>query len=392
MPSSIKRRHTPSPSQSSSPSRTPKALRMSTPVRLPLVCSLPPTCHPPNHSTPLSDSHALEAHYATHHAHVCSSKGCGCVFPDARLLELHLTECHDPLSEIRRERGEKIFACHLSSCTRMFASPKARRLHLINSHAYPKEYFFAVTNKGIGGLLRRWGDGASLLRGSWHPRETEGNTEGDSPSPSRLSSSCRHSDMVGEGGATIAVGGESSMTLFTFDPAVSKQDMTPESMSEGAANWDDNSDKEVNALTHDVSALGLVPSPVHNDQVPRGRLDLPTRPAARHIDNIPPPNHHAAANNKDEDHDVDRELELESNSMEQDAIVISEKSRPVRGRRGRGRASGDGRGGGGGSRGMGRSRGFIPPPPRGGFLLRGAGRGFPRGLIGASMRARGRGM
>ncbi|KAI0248781.1 hypothetical protein BJV78DRAFT_1097035, partial [Lactifluus subvellereus] len=73
-----------------------------------LLCTLPPTCHHPNRPTPLSDTRALEAHYATHHAHVCSSPECGCVFPDPRLLELHLTECHDPLAALRRERGEKI--------------------------------------------------------------------------------------------------------------------------------------------------------------------------------------------------------------------------------------------------------------------------------------------
>src|SRR6266403_2142465 len=86
--SSTKRRHTPSPSRASSPSRTPKAPRVIAPARSPLLCTLPPTCHLPNRPTPLSDSRALEAHYATHHAHICSSQGCGCVFPDARLLEL----------------------------------------------------------------------------------------------------------------------------------------------------------------------------------------------------------------------------------------------------------------------------------------------------------------
>ena len=124
--SSFKRQHTPSPSQTSSPSRTPKAPRVTVPPSSPLLCTLPPTCHHPNRPTPLSDTRALESHYATHHAHVCSSPECGCVFPDARLLELvrkyfliylsrlsdpcpqHLTECHDPLAALRKERGEKI--------------------------------------------------------------------------------------------------------------------------------------------------------------------------------------------------------------------------------------------------------------------------------------------
>ena len=52
----------------------------------PLLCTLPPTCaHRP---TPLANTKELESHYATCHAHVCEQKGCGCVFPEARLLEL----------------------------------------------------------------------------------------------------------------------------------------------------------------------------------------------------------------------------------------------------------------------------------------------------------------
>ena len=55
-------------------------------TRHPLLCTLPPTCH--RHPTPIADTNDLERHYATYHAHVCSVKGCGCVFPDERLLEL----------------------------------------------------------------------------------------------------------------------------------------------------------------------------------------------------------------------------------------------------------------------------------------------------------------
>ena len=44
-------------------------------------------------------------------------------------------------------------------------------MHLIQAHGYPKEFFFAVTNKGVGGLLKRWGEGASMIRGEWKPRE-----------------------------------------------------------------------------------------------------------------------------------------------------------------------------------------------------------------------------
>ncbi|KAG6909362.1 hypothetical protein DXG01_000801 [Tephrocybe rancida] len=137
----------------------------------PLLCTLPPTCN--HRPTPLANSRELETHYATYHAHVCEQSGCGAVFPEARLLELHQTECHDPLAAVRKDRGEKIFACHLVSCPRLFSAPKTRRLHLIQAHGYPKEYFFSVTNKGVGGLLKKWGEGASLIRGEWKARGTK---------------------------------------------------------------------------------------------------------------------------------------------------------------------------------------------------------------------------
>ncbi|EMD39405.1 hypothetical protein CERSUDRAFT_113037 [Gelatoporia subvermispora B] len=146
-----------------------------------LLCTLPPTCNPPhNRPTSLTGTRALEAHYATYHAHVCEEQGCGCVFPDARLLELHQTECHDPLAAVRKDRGEKIFACHVPTCPRCFLTPKARRLHLISAHGYPKEYYFAVTNKGVGGLLKRWGEGVSLVRGTWKPRAARDGADAES--------------------------------------------------------------------------------------------------------------------------------------------------------------------------------------------------------------------
>ena len=114
-----------SPASPSSPTTSPshKSARIASNARE-LVCSLPPTCSK-NGGTRLQGTKELEAHYAKYHAHVCSASGCECIFPEARLLELvrlctlydkpmltfsmqHLTECHDPLAEVRKERGEKI--------------------------------------------------------------------------------------------------------------------------------------------------------------------------------------------------------------------------------------------------------------------------------------------
>ena len=288
----------------------------------------------------------------------------------------------------------------------MFANPKARRLHLIAAHSYPKEYFFAVTNKGIGGLLRRWGDGASLLRGQWRPRDTEGNAEGDndeeSTSHSRQSSSLQ-SDTDGHGDDNLTEGEEKFGPDSTSVPALADQEGTTKTMNEGDVDGDENEDAEVDALARDVSALGLVPSSVRfgrGGAASRGRAGLATHsghPAARHIGNIPDANHdQVALDNKHKDKDIDMEVG-ESSAMQQhddgDGDDDAEKTPRTRGRRGRGRTSVDsvGRGGTRGTRGMGRARALPPIPPRGGFLLRGSGwRGpHPRGMI--AMRARGRG-
>jgi hypothetical protein len=282
----------------------------------------------------------------------------------------------------------------------MFANPKARRLHLIAAHSYPKEYFFAVTNKGIGGLLRRWGEGASLLRGAWRPRDTEGNDEDEeSISHSRQSSSLQ-SDTDGQGDDNLTEGEEKFGPDSTSVPALAEQEGTTKTMD-----GDGNEDAEVDALARDVSALGLVPSSVRfgrGGAAPRGRAGLATRsgrPAARRIGNPPDANYHQAAlDNKHKDKDIDMEVG-ESTTMQQHDDDDdgddddAEKTPPTRGRRGRGRASVDsvGRGGTRGARGMGRGRALPPMPPRGGFLLRGsAWRGaHPRGMI--AVRARGRG-
>ena len=36
-----------------------------------------------------------------------------------------------------------------------------------------------MTNKGVGGLLKRWGEGASMVRGTWKPRENSNESESD---------------------------------------------------------------------------------------------------------------------------------------------------------------------------------------------------------------------
>lgn len=93
-PMSFKRPRTPvdrSPSSSPTPLEpTAKSSRRNpSSSQRSLLCSLPPTCNPPrNQPTHIANTRDLESHYAMYHAHVCESQGCGCVFPEAKLLEL----------------------------------------------------------------------------------------------------------------------------------------------------------------------------------------------------------------------------------------------------------------------------------------------------------------
>ncbi|KAI5480719.1 putative C2H2 type zinc finger domain protein [Pseudohyphozyma bogoriensis] len=93
---------------------------------------------------------------------------CGRVFPDEGLLEVHMVECHDPLTAVRQEKGDKVFKCLTPECSSYFSTPKTRRNHLISKHGFPKQYFFAVTVWGVGDILRK---GGGLVRRDWKPRD-----------------------------------------------------------------------------------------------------------------------------------------------------------------------------------------------------------------------------
>ncbi|GAA5912261.1 hypothetical protein JCM6882_005210 [Rhodosporidiobolus microsporus] len=195
-----------SSSSSTPPSPSQKAFRSSSPPSSKYTCTLPPSCHETPSSFSSLDS--LEDHHRAYHAFVCRAppptaewavdkgkgKGkervnegeeavCGRVFPDERILQLHFTECHDSLAQLRSERGEKIFACFLPSCSHLSSTPKGRRLHLVDKHAFPSQYFFGVTIWGVQEVLKK---GGGMVRRDWKPREgqpgwREGESRGTSP-------------------------------------------------------------------------------------------------------------------------------------------------------------------------------------------------------------------
>ena len=68
------------------------------------------------------------------------------------------------------------FACLDVSCTSTLATPRGRRLHLIDKHKYPPNSYFPIRNKGIGGLHKKWGEGATLLRKGYTPNKKDTET------------------------------------------------------------------------------------------------------------------------------------------------------------------------------------------------------------------------
>ncbi|KAH8079980.1 hypothetical protein HD553DRAFT_318071 [Filobasidium floriforme] len=114
-----------------------------------LTCQLPPTCSDsPNTFNSTSE---LQTHYSHCHLHGCQAEACNKVFPDARLLELHEIENHDPFSSEQQRAGQKIFECFLPRdvCGKRCSTPRGRRNHMIQIHHFSKQYFFSVTNHGV---------------------------------------------------------------------------------------------------------------------------------------------------------------------------------------------------------------------------------------------------
>ena len=65
-----------------------------------MICSLPPHREPLSFNT-YSD---YEVHYNKFHTNRCLE--CRKNFPSEHLLGVHIEECHDPLVQVRRDKGE----------------------------------------------------------------------------------------------------------------------------------------------------------------------------------------------------------------------------------------------------------------------------------------------
>lgn len=108
-----------------------------------MKCSLSPHREPLHFDT----LEAFDIHYAQTHTNRCSS--CQANLPSPHLLTLHIDENHNPIRQVSQERGEKTLACFLPECSKKCATPQKRRLHLIDKHAFPKDYNFRIVDRGI---------------------------------------------------------------------------------------------------------------------------------------------------------------------------------------------------------------------------------------------------
>ena len=83
---------------------------------------------------------AFELHHSNAHKFTCDE--CKRNFPSNFLLDVHLTETHDTMFDIKIERGEAAFRCLVGACAERFKNEKTRLKHLIEEHKYPSDFRF----------------------------------------------------------------------------------------------------------------------------------------------------------------------------------------------------------------------------------------------------------
>lgn len=92
----------PSPARPSKYQEVEKSEALTNETILPFPsCNLPP--HRPLKFTSFDE---FEVHYQQNHVNRCFT--CHKNFPSGHFLNLHIAENHDPINQIRKERGEKI--------------------------------------------------------------------------------------------------------------------------------------------------------------------------------------------------------------------------------------------------------------------------------------------
>jgi len=123
---------------------TPKFVHLDEPSNAESVirCDLPP-----HKSLVFSSYEDYDLHYEKEHVNRCIV--CYKNFPSSRYLDLHHAENHDPINEARKAKGEKTYACLVEGCVKVCWTWQKRKLHMIDKHAFPKNYDFWIVNYGL---------------------------------------------------------------------------------------------------------------------------------------------------------------------------------------------------------------------------------------------------
>lgn len=85
-----------------------------------------------------ADLSSYESHYHSRHRNVCVS--CKKVLPTSYLLDVHISEEHDPVFALRAHN--RVYRCLIESCTETFSDANQRKDHLIHIHKYPSSFRF----------------------------------------------------------------------------------------------------------------------------------------------------------------------------------------------------------------------------------------------------------
>ncbi|KAH7162638.1 hypothetical protein B0J13DRAFT_15557 [Dactylonectria estremocensis] len=211
-------------------------------------------CFLPPHKEPFTfqSYEDYEVHYTKSHTNRCLE--CRKNFPTEHLLGVHIDECHNPMVLVQREKGEHTYSCFVEGCERKCLTHQKRRMHLIDKHMYPKNFFFGVTKDGIDG--RR-----SLLVEGHHRRRSSTTTQ--SKESRRRASLLEATTSQTEAGTQTK-----EPTPKTTPPK------KPEKTTAKAPDNDESVDIDMAGLTGAMSSLNFVPPSV---RFGRGRAGFSKR-------------------------------------------------------------------------------------------------------------------
>ncbi|KAK0722344.1 hypothetical protein B0T26DRAFT_702352 [Lasiosphaeria miniovina] len=131
---------------------------ITTDIGVEMRCSLPPHKEPRT----FASYEEYETHYRSEHTNRCLE--CRKNFPSGHLLGVHIEDLHDSFIAVKRERGDHTYSCLVEGCERKCMTPQKRRMHLIDKHMYPKNYFFGMIRDGIDGRQSLLLDGGRRRR------------------------------------------------------------------------------------------------------------------------------------------------------------------------------------------------------------------------------------